>query len=255
MRSLFAISKYTLLETIRNKTFYIGIVFSFILLLISKLAGSLSFNQQSRAIFDFSLAGLNLLLVFLSFYMVFFLYYKEQESRSLLLYLSKPISRSNFLLGKYLGYVASSLFILLMSVFLLMIYFYFYSIPIGMHLFFSVCGIFMDVLLLMSILFLFSTITNHFLSLLYSFGFWLICHSHVGLGYLQKSLDDFIISMVYYLVSFISPDLSFWNWKDKFYIVQEVSYIHLLESFAYATLWSMFYLSIATLVFRRKDCV
>ena len=66
-------------------------------------ARELSLNEQARVVQDVGLASISLFSVIVAVFLGSSLLYKEIERKTLYVILPKPISRAEFLLGKYFG--------------------------------------------------------------------------------------------------------------------------------------------------------
>ena len=248
------IVKYTLIEAIRNKIYFISFIFALVLLFLARALAALSFSEQGVMFFDFSLAGLNLIGVFLAIFLGVFLLQKECEPKALLLVLSKPISHTQYLCGKFIGYYISIFFVLLLTAAILMLIFVLYDVSINAHFFAAFAGILLDVFVCLSFVFFFSQITKLFLAMAFSFCFWLICHAHNGLKYLLENSSETSLKVVNFVVNTVAPNFSTWNFKDLYYLEKLVIADYLYAGI-YAFAWGAFYFLCAILIFRKKDCV
>ena len=102
-RVLWAIGRVTLLEIIRDKILYNIIVFAALLMALGFLAARLSFLQPDRVILDFGLSAVNLCCSALAILAGASMLGREFERRTLYVALAHPISRSQFVFGKFLG--------------------------------------------------------------------------------------------------------------------------------------------------------
>jgi len=113
---LFEIARNTFKEAIRNRILY-GFLFFGIALLAGALAfGALSVQEEERLTLDLGLAGISLLGMFMAVFVGGNLLYKEIERKTVFSVLPRPIRRYHWLVGKYLGIVATlAIMILLMA--------------------------------------------------------------------------------------------------------------------------------------------
>lgn len=249
------LSFYTLLEGIRNRIFFIAVIFSVFLLLFSKALSGLSFSEQERILFDFSTASLNFCLILLTFYCGIVLFTQELQSRALMGLLSKPITRSQFIVGKYLGYLAVCTLVLVLLFLVLSALLYSNQMFAIEHLLFASLGILSDVAVTLAILVLFSTVTNSFLTLSFTIAIVLIGHSHKTVAYFAELKGDALINALNFAMKYFVPNYEVWNWKDRYYDLSQVTFGNLGFSLLHATLWVMSILFVANLMFRRRDCV
>lgn len=109
MRNVLPIAKCTFRESLRSKVFLLVFFFTVALLCIGTLFGSVTIGDQERVIKDFGLFALSLFtcafVVISGSAMVF----KELSRKTIYNILAKPVRRSEFLVGKFLGMYAVSL--------------------------------------------------------------------------------------------------------------------------------------------------
>jgi ABC-type transport system involved in multi-copper enzyme maturation permease subunit len=103
MRRVTAIAYNTFLEALRQRVLYVALGFSLFLIGTAKLLSPLALGEAHRVVRDVGLSAVSLCGMFLIVMVGTSLLQKELERRSIYVLLSKPVSRSEYLLGKYLG--------------------------------------------------------------------------------------------------------------------------------------------------------
>lgn len=114
MLKIIAIATNTFKEAIRDRILYGFLFFAVCLILFSLVLGQLSFNEEVRATVDIGMAGISFFCVLIAIFLGISMLHKEIEKRTLFTVLTKPVSRSSYLLGKFFG-LALTLLILLLS--------------------------------------------------------------------------------------------------------------------------------------------
>ena len=107
MGKIVAVAKNTFLEAIRDRILYGFLFFAVSLILFSMVLGQLSFNEEVRAIIDIGMAGISLFSVLMAIFLGITMLHKEIEKRTLYTILSRPISRTAYMVGKFFGLVAT----------------------------------------------------------------------------------------------------------------------------------------------------
>src|SRR6195256_4273594 len=105
-----SIAHNTLREAVRDRVLYNLVLFVLLLTGAAVFIGELSGGQERKIIVDLGLSAMLLFGVFIAIFVGVGLVYKEIERRTLYAILSKPITRGQFLLGKYLGLCLTLLF-------------------------------------------------------------------------------------------------------------------------------------------------
>jgi ABC-type transport system involved in multi-copper enzyme maturation permease subunit len=107
VRRILAVAHNTFREAARNKVMY-SLLFFTIALIISALAlGELSVNEEQRMIRDVGLFGIDVGSVLIAIFVGVNLLYKELALKTVYTILAKPIARWEFVLGKWLGVMAT----------------------------------------------------------------------------------------------------------------------------------------------------
>src|SRR6476659_8207142 len=92
-------------ESVRDRVPYNLVLFALLLIASSYLLGQLTAGQDVKIIKDLGLSATSLFGLFIAIFIGIGLVSKEVERRSIYALLSKPISRPQFVLGKYAGLV------------------------------------------------------------------------------------------------------------------------------------------------------
>ncbi len=107
MRAVAAIARNTFREALRDRVLYLFLGFAVVLLASSKLFGLLTVGDEGKVIKDFGLAGIQLFTMLIAVMMSVLLISREVDSRTVYNILAKPVRRWQFLIGKYLGLLAT----------------------------------------------------------------------------------------------------------------------------------------------------
>ena len=102
----FEIARVTFLELMRDKILYSTILFGIVLLSLSFLLANLSFFKPNRVMLDVGLSGVQISTALIAILAAGSTMNREYERRTVYLILSRPVSRYEFVLGKWLGVVA-----------------------------------------------------------------------------------------------------------------------------------------------------
>jgi ABC-type transport system involved in multi-copper enzyme maturation permease subunit len=100
-----AIASNSLLELVRLKVFYFLLFFAMGTILVSFFASNLKIQDQFQILKDVSLGGMSMFSWLLAVLATAMLLPKDIEDRTLYTILAKPVSRFEYLLGKFLGVV------------------------------------------------------------------------------------------------------------------------------------------------------
>ena len=105
MRAISAVAVNVFKESVRDRVPYNLALFAVLLIGASYLLGQLTAGQDVKIIKDLGLAATTVFGLFIAIFIGIGLVSKEVERRSIYSLLAKPISRPQFILGKYAGLV------------------------------------------------------------------------------------------------------------------------------------------------------
>ncbi len=103
MTGAFAIAQNTIREVVRQRMVLVLALFGVALVAASQVLSPIALGEGRKVVTDFGLAGSSLLATLLAVMLGSNLLHKELERRTIYAVMAKPIRRSEFLLGKFMG--------------------------------------------------------------------------------------------------------------------------------------------------------
>lgn len=103
---VFSIARVTFKEIVRDKVLLNILLFSAVLIAIAYAASFLSIITPQRVVIDFGFSAMNISCSMIAIFHGAGMISKEFERRTIFVSLARPISRFQFLLGKYFGLIA-----------------------------------------------------------------------------------------------------------------------------------------------------
>lgn len=253
MRSLVVVAGNTFRETIRDKILYNLVFFALLLIGASVLLGTLTIGEQSRIVNDLGLAAINLVAVIIAIFVGIGLVTKEIERRTIYTILARPITRVQFILGKYLGlgFIVAVNIAIMFTMFLATVWFS--GSAIYGSLFQAIGLILVETLLVMAVAMFFSTFSSSTLSATMTLGIYVIGHLTNDLkGIAEKShnqLTEAVLTALYY----ICPNLELLNIKGQAAAGVQVSLVYQSLATIYGLLYASLLLAAACVIFQRRD--
>ncbi|BFU94023.1 MAG: putative ABC transport system, permease component [Nitrospira sp.] len=253
MWSLMVVAGNTFRETVRDKILYNLVLFALLLIGTSVLLGTLTIGEQARIVNDLGLAAINVVSVVIAIFVGIGLVTKEIERRTVYTILSRPITRVQFVLGKYigLGFIVVANVTIMFVMFLATIWLT--GNTIHASLFQAVELILVETLLVMAIAMFFSTFSSSVLSATMTIGLYIIGHLTSDLkGIAEKSqipVAESMMTALYYIL----PDLEALNVKGQAANGIPVEAAFQAASTAYGLLYAALLLTGACLIFQRRD--
>lgn len=251
-----AVAANTLRETLRERLMYNLVVFALILIGGSLTISQLTLGEQFRIIADIGTGSTQAISTLIAVFLGVAVVAREIDRRTCYAALARPVSRAEFLIGKYLGLIAVlALNVLAMAAAtaLMLVLYRGSGAPIGMEFVAAFALILVQVTLCAAFAVLFSSFSTPTLAVIFTLsviglghvfgevrGFWLASQS-VGLKSLVRVLD------------FTLPNLSLLDMKEALTYGDPVSPLSFLARTAYGLGWSGAVIALAAVVFSRKD--
>jgi ABC-type transport system involved in multi-copper enzyme maturation permease subunit len=252
MRNIALLSQFFLKDLIYRKIFFVALGLGMSFVVLSLLLGPLSYNEEARLAINFSLAGSQIALIFLSVLVGADFVKLDIETQAIHSFLARPISRFQYFIGKFCAFALCLMFLS----FFMWMGFYIVSSITGLESSFMSILPFVGVYIESLILFSFALMTSLFASSLMtvgaSFTLFLVGHFVEMLRQLEKS-DDLGAKTFGSLITKIIPNLESLNWKSHLTYNEWVSPLTYLKFSLYGMSWVFFLLAVGYLIFSKKD--
>lgn len=243
----------TFKESARNKMFYLLIFFGVFFALSSKLVSFLTIGDAMKVLKDTGLAAIDFFCVLIAIFTGISLIYKEIEKKTVYNILSKPVSRDEFIIGKFLGLGLTMLAALTAMA---VIFFVFVALSGGGFAWAILLYFFMlliELLIIVAISLLFSSFTTPILSFIFTVSLYLI-------GQIMWTFNEFksllkvpawkiITQTLYYLL----PNLAKFNIKNEVVMGTAINPWTVLFSVLYALVYILALLALTILIFRKRE--
>src|SRR5262245_44324420 len=220
MRAIWLIAGAVFRESVRDRVPY-GMVVSAVLLIGSSyLVGQLTAGQDMKTIKDLGLAALSIFGLFIAVFIGIGLVSKEVEKKSVFGLLSKPISRTQFILGKYAGLVmtlAVNLGVMTLAYGAVLYYMNTTTVPgaraawpspaMDPRLLIAIGLTFAELMIVTAIALFFSTFSSPLLAALLTLGFWVAGHFNADLRNFETVVSSATMAAVARVMYYVVPNL------------------------------------------------
>ena len=253
-------------ESVRDRVPYSLVLFAVVLMAASFLMSRLTAGQDLKVIKDLGLATMNAIGLLIAIFIGTGLVSKEVERRSIYAIISKPLSRSSFILGKYTGLVltlAVNLGMMTLAFYVMMQYMAWttddwikqgWRAPaLDPRLLVPVALIGVQLMLTTAVALFFSTFSSPLLSMLLTLAVWVAGHFSGDLRNFQAAVDSPAAAAVARGLYYVLPNLSAIDVKNE--IVHGRAVPWPAVAFGVASLVSYIGVLVAasTLIFNRRD--
>jgi ABC-type transport system involved in multi-copper enzyme maturation permease subunit len=248
-----AIAINTFKEAARNKIFYMLIVFGIVFALSSRLAGLLTLGDVSKVLKNVGLASINFFSVLIAIFTGTNLIYKEIDKKTIYNIISKPITRSNFIIGKFLG-LAYTLLVALVS--MAAVFFLFLFISTGefdwrILIYFGL--LYLELLIITTISLVFSSFSTPILSSIFTVIVYLMGHVLWTFNEFKYKLVEPVSRIIAHAFYYMLPNLEKFNLRDQIVINMEIDMNTVFISIIYGIFYIVALLILAILIFNRRE--
>ncbi len=253
MKGFMALAWNGFREARRNRVTTVVAAFALVLLISSSLVTQVTVHTYDRVLTDFGLATMAILLTGLSVFLSCGLIPQEIERKTIFLVVSRPMSRTRFLLARLTGNLIT---LGLLQVAMTAVFFFelwLYNAPVTSAIVASLVGLFFELLVVSAVGFLFSTFSSQLISALTTVGMIFAGHLAGDVYRLaSKSTSDFI-QFIGHASYYIVPNLDRLNFRDQASLATAVPIGEIAQAIGLALGYATLLVVMATLIFERRD--
>jgi ABC-type transport system involved in multi-copper enzyme maturation permease subunit len=268
MNSLWPIALITFKEGIRNRALYGISLLALLLLAANQLISSMIMRDVGKVAVDIALSSVSLSGLLIVFFVGINLLAKDLDRKTIYMVLSKPISRGQYLVGKYLGIalliIATVIILALFSTLSI------YLVKITYPTFFprfswaavilAIAFTLLSLLVLAAVSCFYSTLsTSSFTTLVLTIVTYIIGHSLQEVKALVEAPGKVGIHVapltvkVVQVASYLFPNLTLFDLKAQAAHAMSIPTSYLVWVFLYGVIYILVTLAVATLCFSRRQ--
>lgn len=243
-------------EAVRDRVLYNLVLFVLLLTGAAVFIGELSGGQERKIIVDLGLSAMLLFGVFIAIFVGVGLVYKEIERRTVYTIFAKPVSRGEFLVGKYLGLGLTLLVNVLVmgaGVSLALIYVSRGWDPLVSVIWPAILLIYVELMILTGVALLFSSFSSPALSALLTFFVFIIGHFSADLKSLAGSMGSISARWLFGGLYYLLPNLANLSFITPAAHGQVPAATHLVAAVLYSLVYVVVILAAATMIFSRRN--
>jgi Cu-processing system permease protein len=256
LHRILSIARNAFREAVRDRVLYNLVLFVLLLTAAAIFLGDLSGGQERKIVVDLGLSALLLFGVFIAIFVGVGLVYKEIERRTVYAIFAKPVSRGEFLVGKFLGLCLTLLVnVMLMGlgISLALLYVRRGWDPLALQIWPAIFLIYCELAILTGVALLFSSFSSPTLSALLTFFVFIIGHFSSDLKNLAASMGSvgarFFFQALYYLL----PNLGNYSFITPAAHGQMPTPQSVAAAVLYALTYLILLLTATILIFRRRN--
>lgn len=240
-------------QMVRDRIFYVVLIVAFLMLGFAYLLATLTFVESRKILLDFGFSAVSLASGFTAVYLGIVAVAREIEQRTVYTVVSKPISRSTYLLGKFLGCllvlaVAHALLSLNVAAILWLMG---DTLPPG----FVACLylVFLETAVLLGFAFLCSSFTSSMLAAGLTAGFFLIGRSNSSFLVMSEKALSSGAKALSKALYYVTPNLERFNIRDVVAYGRPYPEEMLYVGFGYAAVYLVVCLAASCIIINSRD--
>jgi ABC-type transport system involved in multi-copper enzyme maturation permease subunit len=265
MRAIVLVAGAVFRESVRDRVPYSMVVFAVLLMAASYLISQMTAGQDLKIVKDLGLASIAIFGLLIAVFIGIGLVSKEVERKSIYGLLSKPISRPQFILGKFAGLMLT----LLVNIAAMTVAFYgvlwlMKLVNPGVELaartpatdprlLMAIGLILVELAVVTALAVFFSTFSSPLLATLWTIGLWVAGHFNADLRHFENVIDNDAIAWLARVLYYVLPNLAPFDIKAEVVHGLPVGLRHVALTVAYAVVYTGVLLTAAVAVFRRRD--
>ena len=266
MRSIGLVALAAYKESVRDRVPLMIVAFGVLLVAASYLISQMTAGQDVKIIKDLGLAALSLMGLAIAVFIGIGLVAKEVERKSIYSVLSKPVTREQFVLGKYFGLVmtlAVNLGAMCAAYYAVLFVIRMLMPPsaraaagapiVDPRLMIAVVLIFGELMIVTAVALFFSTFSSPFLSAMLTLALWVAGHFNADLRQFDEVVDSPIVAGLAQGLYYLLPNFAPFNVKAEVVHGVPVAASHVALTLAYAGVYITALLLAAMAIFRRRD--
>ncbi|MFP4165243.1 MAG: ABC transporter permease [Chitinispirillaceae bacterium] len=254
MRTIALVAVNTFKETVRNKILYNILLVAAVVLLVALSFGDLSVMSRVQVMTDFGLATMSLTGLLLAVFIGVGMLGSEIASKTIYGVLSKPVDRTQFLVGKFFGLLSTLIlnFLLIAVVFFGAITFLTGRMP-DPAIFQAVFLLMIEMSVIIAASMLCSTFTTPTLAAIFTLAFYAAGHLNDLLSLSANAQVSPVLGGILKMINYILPNLEHFNIRTQ--VIFDLPVPEGLVGYAvlYGVLYSALLLFFSSVLFSRKD--
>lgn len=253
MQKIAAIIENTFKEALRQRILILIGVFSAVIIMVSVFLEPFALGEAPKILRDIGLAVPAFFGVLVVIIVGSTLIHKDIEKRTMYTVITKPVKRSEIIIGKFLGLFLLIVILELGMAFIQQLTLLLYEGTVDMSLFIAFPFILLEIAVLLSILLLFSSFSTPTLSAVMGVLFFMIGHASPDLKIFADQIKEPFIKYLAYTFYYVLPNLENFNYRLELVYKLPLYADQLLFSIAYGLIYTLFLVYLSIIVFERRE--
>ncbi len=240
-------------KSLRKKVLLLLLLLSGIIIGGSHLFAFFSLEEQAKIVKDVSLASIALFGMLIAIFVASGEISSEIEAKTAHSVLAKPVSRSQFILGKFLGVImVVTVNVVLMTIVLYISLFVKHLQP-DLALWKAIYFIFMELIIISAVAIMFSSLTTTTITVTLSAFFYIAGHLVSYLEFLTNQLTTFVMKSILITLQRLLPNLENFNIRNAVVHNLPIPASLIFKTTLYCLGYTAIFLAITVLFFKKRE--
>ncbi len=248
-----ALAFNTFREALRNKLLYTLLGFGVLMIGSGVLLATLSYVDVDEILQDVGMGAIRFFSAGIAIFIGIGLIHSEVDRRTIFTILSKPVSRSEFLVGKWAGLTITVWLQLGLMAMAFAGVSWMAGAPLGADHAVAIALIGLELMVLVAIATFFSAFTTPMLAAFFTVGIWMIGHLSRDLRALGERSEVESVSWMSDLIFTLVPDFEVFNMTLQAVHGLEISAGEIQLAIVYAAGYTISTLLLGSMIFSRRD--
>ncbi len=253
LRRVWTLAANTLREAIRNKLLYTLLGFGILMIGSGVLLATLSYVEVDEILQDMGMAAIRFFSAGIAIFVGIGLIYNEVERKTIFTILSKPVSRAEFLVGKWAGLTLTVWLQLALMALAFACVSWMAGAPLAVDHAVAISLIGLELMVIVAIATFFSAFTTPMLAALFTVGLWMIGHLSRDLRALGDQSDLDSVATMATAVFQVVPDFEVFNKTLEAVHGLPIPASEIQLAVLYALGYTVATLVLGSMIFSRRD--
>lgn len=243
----------TFKEAARSKVFYLLFFMGVLFAVNAKFISMLTVGNEARVTLELGLASIQIFITLIAIFTGINLVYKEIDKRTIYNILSKPLLRSHFIFGKFLGLMLTLLIALVGMGGIFLLFLLLVKAPLTIQLLFFFIMLFCELTIVVGISLFFSSFTTPILATIFTITLYVIGHILWTYNQFKTLITGSVTKTVAKILYYLLPNLEKFNLKSQVLLQTPIDSELMLGTALYAACYTTALLLLSLYIFSRRE--
>jgi ABC-type transport system involved in multi-copper enzyme maturation permease subunit len=253
MHRILAITENTFKQGLRQRILVLLIIFAILIIVVSVFFGPFVLGEIPKILRDIGLATISFFGVLAVIIIGSSLIYRDIRKRTIYTIITKPVKRSEIIIGKFLGLVFIIAVLICGMVIIHQLIIFIYEGFFDTFLLIALPFIIIELMILSGVLILFSSSSSTTISAVMGSIFFIVGHAAPELKIFADNMDTPVAKYLTYAFYYILPNLEHFNFRLELVHKLPLHSGQILFSICYGLIYVILLLYISIILFEKRE--